>query len=190
MFLFRKKKAPKVRYLTYSSLSAKYRQLLEQLTRKQTTTTVCYFFDETRDQFTQLADALGISWSVASSLDPSVIKICSAYELASDHALQELIVLEPHPLYSTHENLLAAAGAACTTIMHVSMDDALLKTFNQNGMAQVMEKLGLGENDCLEHPMISKSLERAMKAIEARKPHFKDIRTSQQDWYQTNLGNI
>ncbi|PIU10721.1 preprotein translocase subunit SecA [Candidatus Kuenenbacteria bacterium CG08_land_8_20_14_0_20_37_23] len=56
---------------------------------------------------------------------------------------------------------------------YVSLNDDLMRVFGSDRVGSIMGKLGLGENQAIEHPMISKSLESAQKKVEG---HNFDIR--------------
>ncbi|MEJ6950254.1 preprotein translocase subunit SecA [Natronospora cellulosivora (SeqCode)] len=51
---------------------------------------------------------------------------------------------------------------------YVSLEDDLLRLFGSDNISGIISKLGLKEGDAIEHPMISKSLERAQKKVEGR----------------------
>jgi preprotein translocase subunit SecA len=48
----------------------------------------------------------------------------------------------------------------------VSLEDELMRLFGSERIAGIMDKLGLKEGEMIQHPMISKSIERAQKKVE------------------------
>jgi len=48
----------------------------------------------------------------------------------------------------------------------VSLEDDLMRLFGSDRIAGVMDRMGLKEGDVIQHPMISKSIERAQKKVE------------------------
>jgi preprotein translocase subunit SecA len=56
---------------------------------------------------------------------------------------------------------------------YISLEDDLMRLFGSEKIAGIMEKLGLSEDEVIEHPWITKSIERAQKQVEA---HNFDIR--------------
>ncbi|MDD3151403.1 MAG: SEC-C metal-binding domain-containing protein [Bacteroidales bacterium] len=48
----------------------------------------------------------------------------------------------------------------------VSLEDDLMRMFGSERVASIMDKLGLKEGEVIQHPMISKSIERAQKKVE------------------------
>ncbi|MFW6264705.1 MAG: preprotein translocase subunit SecA, partial [Bacillota bacterium] len=51
---------------------------------------------------------------------------------------------------------------------YVSLEDDLLRLFGSDNISGIISKLGIKEGDAIEHPMITKSLERAQKKVEGR----------------------
>lgn len=49
---------------------------------------------------------------------------------------------------------------------YLSMEDNLLRIFAAERMAGIMRRLGVQEHDVIEHPMITRSIERAQKRVE------------------------
>ena len=49
---------------------------------------------------------------------------------------------------------------------YVSLEDNLMRLFNSERVAKMMDKMGLGEGEVIQHSMISKSIERAQRKVE------------------------
>ena len=49
---------------------------------------------------------------------------------------------------------------------YVSLEDDLMRLFSSDKVAGIMDKLGLQEGEVIQHPMITKSIERAQKKVE------------------------
>ncbi len=49
---------------------------------------------------------------------------------------------------------------------YVSLEDNLMRLFGSDRIAGIMDRLGLKEGEVIQHPMISKSIERAQKKVE------------------------
>jgi preprotein translocase subunit SecA len=64
-------------------------------------------------------------------------------------------------------------GDPGSSIFFVSMEDDLMRIFGGDRMKAIMERLGLSDEDAIEHKMISSSLEQAQKRVEG---HNFDIR--------------
>ncbi len=67
----------------------------------------------------------------------------------------------------------ARQGDPGSTQFYVSLDDDLMRIFGSERVGSIMEKLGLPEDQAIQHGMISKSLESAQQKVEG---HNFDIR--------------
>jgi preprotein translocase subunit SecA len=61
-------------------------------------------------------------------------------------------------------------GDPGSSVFYVSLEDKLMRLFASEKIASVMDRLGFKEGEMIEHPMISKSIERAQKKVEEN--HF------------------
>ena len=61
-------------------------------------------------------------------------------------------------------------GDPGSSVFFVSLEDDLMRLFSSDRIATVMDKLGFKDGEVIEHPMISKSIERAQKKVEEN--HF------------------
>ncbi|MBF0586172.1 preprotein translocase subunit SecA [Prosthecochloris sp. N3] len=52
------------------------------------------------------------------------------------------------------------------SIFYVSLEDNLMRLFGSDRVISIMDKLGHEEGDIIEHPMVTKSIERAQKKVE------------------------
>ncbi len=59
-------------------------------------------------------------------------------------------------------------GAPGTAQFYVSLEDELMRIFGSSRIASVMEKLKIPEDQPIEHPWITKALERAQQRVERR----------------------
>ena len=54
------------------------------------------------------------------------------------------------------------------TIFFISLQDELMRIFGGDSIDGVLQKLGLKENESIDHPWINKAMERAQKKVESR----------------------
>lgn len=57
-------------------------------------------------------------------------------------------------------------GDPGTTKFYLSLEDDLMRLFGSDRISSVMERIGIKEGEVIQHPMISKSVERAQKKVE------------------------
>ncbi|MBU2461402.1 preprotein translocase subunit SecA [bacterium] len=67
----------------------------------------------------------------------------------------------------------ARQGDPGSSSFYISLEDDLMRLFGSERISGIMTKLGLKDDEVIEHPWISKSIERAQKQVEA---HNFDIR--------------
>ena len=59
-------------------------------------------------------------------------------------------------------------GDPGSTIFFISLQDELLRIFGGDSIDGMLQKLGLKENESIDHPWINKAMERAQKKVESR----------------------
>ncbi len=59
-------------------------------------------------------------------------------------------------------------GDPGSTIFFISLQDELMRIFGGNSIDGMLQKLGLKENESIDHPWINKAMERAQKKVESR----------------------
>ncbi|MFH0991879.1 MAG: preprotein translocase subunit SecA [bacterium] len=57
-------------------------------------------------------------------------------------------------------------GDPGSTRFYLSLEDDLMRLFGSERIASIMERMGLKEGDVIQHPMITRSVERAQKKVE------------------------
>ncbi len=59
-------------------------------------------------------------------------------------------------------------GDAGSSRFYLSLEDDLMRLFGSDNIAGIMDKLGMEENEPIEHALITRSIEQAQKKVEAR----------------------
>ena len=59
-------------------------------------------------------------------------------------------------------------GDPGSTIFFISLQDELMRIFGGESIDGMLKKLGLKENESIDHPWINKAMERAQKKVESR----------------------
>ena len=59
-------------------------------------------------------------------------------------------------------------GDPGSTIFFISLQDELMRIFGGDSIDGILRKLGLKENESIDHPWINKAMERAQKKVETR----------------------
>ena len=94
------------------------------------------------------------------------IKLSDAVRAAGGLAI---IGTERHESRRVDRQLRGRAGRQGdpgSSVFYVSLEDNLMRLFSSERIAKVMDRLGFEEGEMIEHPMISKSIERAQRKVE------------------------
>ena len=59
-------------------------------------------------------------------------------------------------------------GDPGSTVFFISLQDELMRIFGGDSIEGMLQKLGLKENESIDHPWINKAMERAQKKVEGR----------------------
>lgn len=81
----------------------------------------------------------------------------------------DIIVGERHPLRAHDQQLEQLADALpCRTRLayHLSLEDPLMKTFAGEWVHQILEQLGMKEDETIESPLVSRQIAKAQQRIE------------------------
>jgi hypothetical protein len=183
-------------------------EALRALTRNETPLVV-FYFEEELSQFERSLTSLQVPFSrmdlnhIPFDLKGAVFTI-HAESLESDVLLNFLsdqskkskvwfLFMGHYPL-PTRENLLLekiniSLGADTSLSCWISFEDPLLRTFGSERMLNLMEKLGLKDDECMEHDMITKSIMRAREKIAS---HVKTEipSTSEVAWFEKNVKKV
>lgn len=153
----------------------KYKQLLAQLEKETAHIDLIYFFDQTKNEMEQLLNAKGFS-------DVTLVRA----QDFSPTTHQQALVIEVYPLKSTSDQLIDLFEPQTEIQFWVGLDESILKMFGQEKLISLMQKLGVKEDEAIEHSMIGKSIRRAQEKLESDLSYPKDIRTSLDDWEAEN----
>jgi hypothetical protein len=95
-----------------------------------------------------------------------------------------VIFVERHPLFSKEQKFCIGMKAGLVVRL-CTLDDELIKMFGSENLKPLMERMGFGEEEALEHSMISKSIEQAQQKLEQAVKIEKPA-TSPQQWFRLN----
>jgi hypothetical protein len=118
--------------------------------------------------------------------------VVSEATMATAHvrAALAILVAERHPLRSRDDTVLSFA-AECppsTSVTYFcSLEDGLFERFGGSRVLEVVRRLGMPENEAIEHPWVSKSIEDAQRKV-AQRVRGEVPARSCSEWLQSNLG--
>ncbi len=188
-----KPKGVKFDYITYVTKVQKYKNVLTQFATAANDKHVVliYFFDQTKEELLQLGTALNINMSEDVGLlsSPGYV-LLNGQELGKQGHIKadQVIFMEAHPIASVQReagNYFLDSDIASTTC-YVGLDEALFQVFGGSRISNLLERMGVKDDEPIAHTMVSKSIEKAQEKLEKDNPNAKDIRSSQEDWLMQN----
>ncbi len=173
--LFKKKESmPPIRDLVWMSAAAKKRGALALIAASEDPV-IAAWFDETVQEWQQFLDDAGHSVRVESVpfLQPLDVKD------------RNVFLLEHYPLAS-RETKVMQSWKPKDVVVFVSMEDALLQLFGGDNLIALMQKMGMAENEAMEHTMISRSIRNAQEKLDKKveREHNAD---AQEEWFKINV---
>ena len=96
-----------------------------------------------------------------------------------------VIFIEHHPIRKKEQQVLSELGLN-EAIFLTALDEPLLRYFGGEKLMSIMEKLGMSEDEAIEHKMITQSIATAQEKIES-KVSFEQSTRSQREWMERNI---
>lgn len=146
-----------------------------KLCEKHKSAVVIAWFSSTENEFNKL---------FASKLSmPPQIKM--AGQVSASAVLDKTVIfLEHYPLRSKEEILIADWQPKEILVLN-SMDEPLFTTFGGEKIINLMQKMGMKNDEVIENSMIDKSLERAQRKVE-EKVVAESSANSAEEWFKRN----
>lgn len=179
-----------VRYKVYLTKIAKYRQLMdyiiEQVNSKKKIHLVAHF-DQTYSELVQLLTKAGIDYDEQIGRDGSLLLLSKSWEIKNRSQLPDgdhfLVSAEIHPMAVREENLKSIHKN--DMIVFCALDNPFFELFGGDRIRSMMGKLGLKENESIEHPMVSKAIVNAQKKMDKKAVNEKPA-YSIREWMNLN----
>lgn len=151
------------------------------------------FMQENKLDFVRL-DELSIPDSANASLflvnakELSKASITNFLKQNSSQFSGEALFSGHYPISSIEHNALQSLSIAGFDkfVFCISFDDPLLRLFNSQNIVPLLEKLGLAEEEAIEHAMVTKSIQRAREKVESKVTREVQAKSSE-EWFAINL---
>lgn len=211
MFFKKKKKSIQANDKVWINKTAKFRGLYTTFAATQQSKEallVVNHFTNTQNEVKLLAEQLNIIHQVIEYSNEN-IATASIYITSAPHLQQatfshpliqhlaqranlQVIISEHHPAYTQDQELLDQLLTLLPNAQpcfFTSLDEPFMQEFGGEKLITMMQRLGLNENETLEHSMITKSIIRAQQKLE--KKAGQNIKAnSQQEWLkQSGVGS-
>jgi len=170
-----KKKSTPIKDMIWISQLAKQNGCLN-LIKEQPDFVVAAWFSDTEELFNQFLNeqnGLRVEIQQAKSMHSSQV------------AEKNLIFLEHYPLREKEEEVIANLNPKRVYVLS-SLDEPLFNQFGGGKLVDLMKNLGLKEDEMIEHPMISKSIEKAQHKL-AQTVTFENSASSAKEWFERNV---
>lgn len=135
---------------------------------------------DTQDKVVLVAN--GNSFASSSSLD-SFFKSLAA-------KTKVVILFSSHyPLPAPEQKIIRKLNALLPnsiTTFYSSLDEPIFDLFGGDNLTSLLEKLGMKEDEAIEHSMVSRSMERARQKLETMVKH-ETVAHSQEEWFRRNV---
>lgn len=178
MFFSKKPKQAEISFNVYFTKLVKYQQLVVLLKEASGSSKILYYFDETRNELSNLIDA-------------AKIHNCEIFDARnySSNAPDTLILSETHPLASVANKLLSRVHPETNLQCFIGMDEVLMKLFGSDRIIGMMQKMGMKQDEAISHPMVTGSLQKAQLKLDQKITHPIDERESAEKWAIANKMN-
>lgn len=114
----------------------------------------------------------------------TVLLVCSTNALQLSG--KTIIMLEHYPLADKEVVFLGSLHQQEILVLS-AMDEPLFTKFGGDRIIDLMQKMGMKEDEAIEHKIVSKSLYNARHKLE-QKVTIEQTATSMQEWFDKNIG--
>lgn len=170
-----KKKSTPIKDMIWINQLAKQNGCLKFI-KEQPEVVVAAWFSETEEIFNQFLNqqnGLSVDIHQAKSMHYSQV------------AEKILVFLEHYPLREKEDEVIEKLNPKQVYVFS-SLDEPLFNQFGGGKMVDLMKNLGIKEDEIIEHPMISKSIENAQHKL-AEKITFENSASSAKEWFERNI---
>lgn len=174
MFSFFKKKEPSVKVIDkiWMTETAKLNGCLSILKQNPNTVFVAWF-SETYDKLNNFLALHSYNNSVAMYRDVHGVN------------KQDLVFAEHYPTLQKEQSFFLELGLQQAIVL-TALDEPLMQFFGGDRINEVMKRMGMADDEMIEHNMIASSIQRAQKKIE-ESITMDNTASSQKEWFARNL---
>jgi hypothetical protein len=176
MFSFFGKKEIKIKIIDRVFISSKAKQYaIQEQIRNYPDRIIITWFDESYEQIKALLQSNNLKAEIYLSREIPAHNILN----------KKVLFLEHHPLVEKEKELLEKLQLK-QAIFYSALDEPLFKFFGGDRISSMIEKLGLSENEAIEHQMISTAIKNAQEKI-SKQVVIDYSAQSQAGWFSKNI---
>lgn len=187
--LFGKKKSLNIHNKVWMQEATKDKKLAEYLSSTTGKVLLISFFEETAKKMEALcAGKPGIKCMKAS--DILLHRKDTELKIWFSQSEKELLFSEHYPLRNEEEEVLqyiaGLSGEPVSAVFFTSLEDPLIAAVSGQSIKSMMEKLGMGPEEMLQHSLIDSSIKRAQEKLQEKTQQ--PIRAnSAKEWFRLNV---
>jgi len=173
--LFKQKPKPfPYKDITWMKKSARWKGCKEMLASNPDWVLIAWFPDTLKEALSALGDSVNVELA----------------RTVTDSSVQgkSILMLEHFPTFSKEQDWITHANPKEVVFLN-TLEDAIFLYFGGKKLLPLLEKLGMGEEESLEHRTISASIRRAQEKIEESLVVERSA-SSQEDWIRKNASAI
>lgn len=176
-FFSKKEDTVKVNDIIWMSDTAKWNGIIEAWRKNSSLIIICWFENTVQE----------LQTIFAKETTAEVFLYMPRNINSSQLAGKQIIFAEHHPLKKKEQEVFNKWQLK-EVVIHSSLQEPLFQHFGGERIIDLMKKLGMQENESVQHAMISNSINNAQKKME--KKMIADISAnSQQEWISRNLSS-
>ncbi len=178
------------KHAKFTGIAAATARYLTEPARPLAVLLVAHFRD-CLEQLQALIQQAGFDNVIAATAEN--LKGRSALRLGSDDSqIVEIIVAERHPLQA-HDAAVAEFAQSlpcrCRLVHHISLEDPMLRMFAGEWVQNVLQRLGMNEDEAIESRMVTRRIQAAAQKIERQV--VSDLPTnSAEEWLERNCPDL
>lgn len=179
MSLFsRNKDSFKITDIVYVSPTAKWKASLNAATTNPASIFIAWFPDTLQQ--------LQAYFNQHSTMQPNILLCRNANSFNTKD--KHIIFVEHYPLPQKENELYTSLGLKEVHV-YSSLDEPLFMHFGGERIIELLNKLGMNEDEPLENALITKALHNAQEKIAAKVP-LEQSALSQAEWFRKNLPSV
>ncbi len=203
---FKKKKSAKSTDKVWRSMDEKARGLgldVDAYLAANQNVFIFYYFEETKSWVENLLSEKGIDFKELDQANGSTkVTLVPASEIKASSRVVDALRRYSDPnttqfLFANHyphfyketeilEELIHLHETVIECCFYVSLDDPLMEVFGSEKIKSILDRMGVKENEVIQHGMVTSSIARAQKKIDANVTN--ELRAkSQEEWFRVNL---
>ncbi|MBN2727954.1 MAG: hypothetical protein JXR53_01915 [Bacteroidales bacterium] len=194
--MFGRKKKHKVQYQDYIWMTAEMKtNKLLALADDDKPVLIVSSFDKTLKHLQTLKPSFKILESLSDTDNNSGPWLLNSKKILEAPISQPIYSGEVHIAFTEHYPMpdkdheiiskIASAFEHPSISFYLSLEDPLLTMFNSGKIMELMKRMGMDENDNIEHRMISSAIVNAQKKL-AKKVRLEQYYDDEETWYRMN----